>query len=66
MGPTLFLYIGAPKTASTFLQRGFLQNVDELECQIRPRIRVGGREILFSDLFFPEVWEELGKKYLME
>jgi len=63
---TLYLYIGPPKTASTFLQRGFLQQIDELECQIRPKVQVNGRKIMFSDLFlfFPEVWQGIGKEYL--
>jgi hypothetical protein len=66
MESTLFLYIGPPKTASTFLQRGFLQKIDELECRIRPRVQVNGRELMFSDLFFffPEVWRGIGKDYL--
>lgn len=65
-GPTFFLHIGPPKTATTFLQEEILQRVQSAVCRIKPDVKVGNEEIRFADLFLrsPEIWRGIGENVL--
>jgi hypothetical protein len=54
----LYIHIGAPKTATTFLQRVVMPNFREAKCLVKPEVFMGGEKIRLKHLFrFPkDVW----------
>ena len=56
--PTLFLHIGPPKTATTFLQHKVLNEIHSADCLIQPHVPVGGEDVRMASLFCfdPQVW----------
>ncbi len=61
-GRTLFLHIGPPKTATSFLQRDLLTAVRSAACRIKPTVTLGSGEVTFGDFFLqsPHLWREVG------
>lgn len=66
--PTLFLHIGAPKTATTFLQDDVLPQVRSAAWMVKPEIAVGEEQLQFGDLFLrsPDIWKEIGESVFLD
>ncbi len=66
MGSKIYLHVGPPKTASTFLQKNFFKKISNKKCKIRPKVEINGRSILFHRVFIlsVEVWNSFAKKIL--
>lgn len=65
MARTLYIHVGPPKTASTYLQNA-LKKAEGIKSVVKPEETVGDRRVRFSDLFFlsPEVWDDFGRDML--
>ena len=61
-GATLYLHVGPPKTATTFLQEHVLRRVSSVECRCLPQVEMEGEKISFGQLFSmsPSVWRNDG------
>lgn len=61
-GATLYVHVGPPKTATTFLQEHVLKRVSSVECRCLPEVQLGGEAVNFGHLFSmsPSVWTEHG------
>jgi hypothetical protein len=68
MGSKIYIHVGPPKTASTFLQKGVIEKIESKKSIVNPKVEIGGREVNFSDLFLlsPEVWDGVGRNILTE
>lgn len=61
---TLYLHIGFPKTASSFLQEVVIPRVSSIDCFTKPTVRLGGKTERFGTRFYfsPAVWPKRGKE----
>ena len=61
----LLLHIGLPKTGTTFLQKQFLPNLNDISCFIKPQLDLSGKnkqQTNLGEIFerSPVIWDELG------
>lgn len=57
---TLFLHVGPPKTATTFLQREVLSRIQSVRYLDKPTVPLDTEPVSFGDLFCfsPDIWTE--------
>lgn len=63
---SIILHIGAPKTATTFIQNEVMSKINSVRCLVKPKIRIGDSKIQFGDIFCfePNLWDEVEKEPL--
>lgn len=61
--PTLYLHVGPPKTATTFLQNEVLYKLRSHSCHIHPSIKVADTRLPMDTLFHlsPLIWGEVNE-----
>lgn len=59
---TLYLHIGFPKTATTFLQDAVFPKISSISCFKKPRVQLGDRKERLGTRFYysPQLWREKG------
>jgi hypothetical protein len=64
MEPTLYIHVGPPKTATTYLQNSFLSKLKGIDCIVRPRVKIGGHSIYLHRLFVysVDIWSDVGRE----
>lgn len=63
---TLYLHIGFPKTATTFIQKVVLPEITSIKCFAKPKVRLGDRKDRLGTRFYysPQLWADRGKEVL--
>lgn len=60
---TLYLHIGLPKTATSFLQEDVFKHIPSCQCLVKPSVVLNNETVRFSDLFSwsPKCWKKVGE-----
>lgn len=58
---SLYIHVGPPKTATSFLQDVVLGQVQSVDCLSKPVVEIKGKALRFADLFdfSPAVWRDV-------